>query len=458
MALRTGRLAATALLLLLVFAAPAGAASLTDPIEQWLPSASGASWIYQWSDSQYATTPTKEQYTLQASTGATFRISWTTDGVDNPDGAISSQGFVDYQRTDLGLVNKNWSATPPPDNFPVLCADATNCGNSLSSTHFMLIWGTRSPVLPEPLVQGTTWSALGGANNDVASSNRYVGLTKIKVAAFDKPVVAAKVQSEVTQAGAIGDPYGSGVRTVYWVRGVGPVKIEFKHTGGAFQQAELLWTNRTPRATPPDQNWMPFKVGQKQTFVWHNDKHMKRGATEQFTTSKVVNNTAQIDVKNVSGPIKVAGSYVFSQRLTSGLTNLITSTKAASLAHFPGLGPRSVSAAKRRHFFTPYDFLSFGMNPILPSYPQRGQTWKTSTTSREYKVFGVVGKSKILGIRRVKTKLGTFKALVVRSTMTQKGFPFGSGVRTSWFVNNRGLVKLTFRHKDGSVSTVERVR
>src|SRR3954447_1560591 len=457
MAPRAGGFAAALLLVLLVSAAPAAAAGLTDPIEQWLPSATGSSWIYKWSDSQYAATPTKEQYTLQASTGSTFRISWTTDGQDNPDGAVTSQGFVDYQRTDLGLVNKNWSATPPPDNFPVLCADASNCGNSVASTHFMLIWGTRSPALPEPLVQGTTWSALGGANNDVATSNRYVGRTKIKVGAFANPVVAAKIQSEVTQAGAIGDPYGSGVRTVYWVRGVGPVKIEFKHTGGAFQQTELLWTNRSPRATPPDQNWLPFKVGQRQTFVWRNDKYMKRAEREQFTTSKVVNNTAQIDVKNLSGPIKVAGSYVFSERLSSGLTNLVTATKAASLAKFPGLGPRSLSAAKRRHFFTPLDFMAFGMNPILPSYPQRGQTWTTSKTSREYKEFGVIGKSKILGIRNVKTRLGTFKALVVRSRLTQKGFPFGSGVRTSWFVNNRGLVKLTFRHNDGSVSTVGRV-
>jgi hypothetical protein len=81
---RPGRLAAAFLFALLVCATPAGAAGLTDPVEQWLPSVANSSWIYQWSDSQYATTPTKEQYTLQASTGATFRISWTTDGLDNP--------------------------------------------------------------------------------------------------------------------------------------------------------------------------------------------------------------------------------------------------------------------------------------------------------------------------------------------------------------------------------------
>ena len=53
------------------------------------------------------------------------------------------------------------------------------------------------------------------------------------VPAFPEGVLAAKVRTEVTQAGAIGDPYGSGIRTVWWVYGVGPVKVVFEHAGGA---------------------------------------------------------------------------------------------------------------------------------------------------------------------------------------------------------------------------------
>jgi hypothetical protein len=45
---------------------------------------------------------------------------------------------------------------------------------------------------------------------------------------------------------------------------------------------------------------------------------------------------------------------------------------------------------------------------------------------------------------------------VVRSNLRQRGFPFGSGTRTSWFAPGEGLVKLVFRHRDGSVSTVQR--
>ena len=49
--------------------------------------------------------------------------------------------------------------------------------------------------------------------------------------AFDHPVKAAIVRSDITQAGALGDPYGSGVRTIWWVYGVGPVKVALRARG-----------------------------------------------------------------------------------------------------------------------------------------------------------------------------------------------------------------------------------
>ena len=53
----------------------------------------------------------------------------------------------------------------------------------------------------------------------------------------------------------------------------------------------------------------------------------------------------------------------------------------------------------------------------------------------------------------VKVPAGSFQALVVRSTLRQASFRFGSGTRTSYFAPDVGLVKLVFRHADGSVST-----
>ena len=105
------------------------------------------------------------------------------------------------------------------------------CGNSLASTYYNVIWGGRVPVLAEPLLKGATWTSSGGAGNDVASTSRYLGTEDITVPAFDHPVTAAIVRSDITQAGALGDPYGSGIRTIWWVYGVGPAKIAVRARG-----------------------------------------------------------------------------------------------------------------------------------------------------------------------------------------------------------------------------------
>jgi hypothetical protein len=433
-------------------------ASLEDPFNQWLPDSDAASWTYTWKDSDYASAPTKELYTVSGRSGASFRLAWTTDGLDNSADAQSSNGSVDYRRTTAGLVVTNWAASQPSPQFPILCASAVQCGNSVASTHFMLIWGARSPVLAEPLVKGTAWNTTGGANNDVSSTNRYLGTEKVKVPAFPVAVKAAKVESDITQAGALGDPYGSGVRTVWWVWGVGPVKIGFRHSGGAVQEAELSSTNLSPRSAPSDANYLPLTAGRSQDFRWRNTHYMRTWSRQRFTVAQVVNNTARVDVKNLSGPIKVAGSYVLSSRL-SGITNLSTFTKAASQARFPALGPRSVAKSRRRHFFTPFDLMTFGFNPILPAYPAKGETWSHDRNSPEFRAFGVTGHSKVIGTSTVRVPAGTFKrAIEVETTMTQKGFPFGTGRRDSWFAPGKGLVKLVFHHRDGSVSTVERLR
>ena len=99
--------------------------------------------------------------------------------------------------------------------------------------------------------------------------------------------------------------------------------------------------------------------------------------------------------------------------------------------------------------------MTYGFSPVIPAYPTAGNTWSGGTSGRDYAIYGVTGTSTVLGVQTVKVTAGTFKALAVRTVMTQKGFPFGSGTRTSWFAPGRGLVKLVFKHGDGSVSTVE---
>jgi len=452
---RRGRILAAAAACLSAFvAAPAALA------DDWFPHSADATWAYEWSDSVYSKSPVKEKVTVKEASGRSFTLAWTTVGQDNAADAPTSVGTVAFQETTAGLINTDWSSNPPPTDFPVLCPQIGGCNNSLASTFYLLIWGSRGPVLAEPLLQGASWAGTGGGSNDVTSTNTYVGTEKITVPAFTGPVTAFKVRSELTQAGALGDPYGSGVRIVWWVYGVGPVKIEFDHAGGSeapITTAVLDSTNQTSKPPPSDANYFPLKQGLKATYRWTNDRYLKRGVVEAFTCDQVANGTARFSVKSVSGPMRVAGAYGFTLR-TDGLTNLWTYAKAASLAKLPLLGPSALPADKRRRFFTPFDLMTFGFNPILPAYPAVGATWGSKPTGRDFQVFGVNGYSKIVGTETVKVPGGTFKAIVVRSALTQPGFKFGSGTRTAWFAAGKGLVKLLWRHGDGSVSTVELVK
>ena len=89
----------------------------------------------------------------------------------------------------------------------------------------------------------------------------------------------------MTQAGAIGDPYGSGIRTVWWVYGVGPVKVVFEHAGGdaPIATSVLVSTNQTPKAPPPDGRYFPLVKGAKLKYSWTNTKHLKKASVQEVT-------------------------------------------------------------------------------------------------------------------------------------------------------------------------------
>ena len=175
-----------------------------------------------------------------------------------------------------------------------------------------------------------------------------------------------------------------------------------------------------------------------------------------YVVDQVSNGSARVSAKSASGPIKLAAAYGFTLR-TDGVSSLWAATQSATRLKFPPLGPKSAPADQRRHFITPFDLMIYGFNPIIPPYGTT-TTWNAVVPSRDYSIFGVTGTSTVIGTQRVNVPAGTFTALAVRSTLSQAGFPFGSGTRTSWFAANKGLVKLVFRHADGSVTTVELLR
>ena len=450
---RTSRVVFAACVVALAVVSPAAA-------DGWLPHAADATWSYQWTDSVYNMTPTNEKVTVKETKGQSFQLAWTTVDQGNDGGAPISVGVVYLADSQGGLVNidPGWASNAAPPGFPILCASQSQCGNSLASTWYQIIWGTRTPLLAEPMLKGTAWSTTGGAANDVSSSSDYVGTEMVTVPAFPMPVLAAKIRTEITQAGAIGDPYGSGVRTVWWVYGVGPVKTMFEHSGGVgapVTTSVLQSTNQTPKPPPVDADYFPLALTVKGVYRWTNARYLKKPELESFKIEQVSNGTARISVKYVSGPIKVAAAYGFTRRL-DGITNIWGVSKSASLAKLPNLGPAALPEVKRRHFRTPFDLMTFGFNPLIPAYPAQGSTWAGGPAAgRDYSIYGVTGTATVLGVKTVTVPAGTFSALVVRTTLSQPGFPFGSGTRTSWFAPKRGLVKLEFDHADGSVSLVE---
>jgi hypothetical protein len=424
--------------------------------DDWLPHPASAQWQYEWSDSTYNPSGTVENVIVQQQKGANFTLAWA-DKANTPPAAGSSPGcpagadlgWMAFADSSAGLLNSNWSSCPSAQNMPLLCpVTVTGCPDSLSSVLYDLIWGNRNPVLSEPLLQGTIWSATGGVQGEATSTSQYQGIRVVKVPAFPQGVPAVLIKTTIALAdGSPGDDYGSGIRYTWWVRGVGPVKLVFYHADGknSITTASLLQTNLTPEAPFPDQDYFPFRQGLSGEYQMTNSKHMRKAEIERVTV-QASGRSAQLVAKSVSGPMRVAGSYVFTIGL-DGLRNPAGSSAAASLDKFPPLG-------HNRHFFTPIDLMTYGFNPVLTAYPAAGQSW-SSGDPVDSRTYGVTGKSWVVGIRTVHVRAGTFQALEVKSRLTQSGHPFGSGTRTMWFAPGRGLVKLVFNHRDGSTSVVQ---
>lgn len=439
---------------LMVAAAPACA-------DEWLPHPPGATWTYTWSDSVYNPQGTQETYTVcspqklvvpcptapWSSAGANFILGWQAvkqDPYGSPD-----LGNISFQDTSGGLLNTNWSSTPPPVQMPILCPTASNCANSLAGALYNAIWGSRAPVLSEPLYRGLSWTSTGAAANDVVSSSQMVGQQSVRVPAFARPVRADVVRSEITQAGALGDPYGSGIRTTWWVRGVGPVKIIFEHQGGQgapVTTVNLDSTSLSPQRPEPAADYFPLRKGQRLTYRWTNRRYLAQPEVERITDVAVQNRSARFTIASVSGPMRVAGQYGLTVRLT-GISSIFGSASAATRVKFPPLG-------KGRRFLSPLDLMSYGFGQILPAYPSKRDVWRARPGNQAFSVYGVRGSSKVLGIRRLRVPAGRFRALEVRSVIKRRHSRFASGLRYMWFAPNVGLVKLVYHHANGSVSRV----
>jgi hypothetical protein len=299
------------------FVLAVGAGAFVTPValaDDFLPHPSGATWTYHWTDDKYNPRGTTEAVSVDTKDPATcgWQLQWTGDilvplgsgsgsrspVIDQPD-----NGTVCFQDQSNGLVNTNWSGSAPPINEPPLCASGpSQCPNSLGSVMYNVIWGSRAPTLSEPLLQGTTWNSTGGGDGSVTSTNQYIGLQRVVVPAYPHGVSAAVVRSQIALAGTPGDDYGSGVRTIWWVAGVGPVKLVFDHVDGSVTDVALTATNLV--ASPPrsDVNYFPLRSGMSGTYKWTNSKHLARPEIEKISIPAAASQSARITASSRCAP------------------------------------------------------------------------------------------------------------------------------------------------------------
>src|SRR5262249_50321665 len=127
---RVEMLKLTLRLIVVVAALAVAPAALADG---WLPHTSDATWTYQWTDSVYNTTPTNEKVTVKDTKGNAFQLAWTTADQQNSADAPTSVGVVYLSDSASGIqnVDPGWQSNAPPSSFPILCAQLSQCGNSL---------------------------------------------------------------------------------------------------------------------------------------------------------------------------------------------------------------------------------------------------------------------------------------------------------------------------------------
>jgi len=87
-----------------------------------LPHPADGSWVDIWNDTPYSPVATDEAVTVEDQKAGAFSLAWTTQDQGNADGAVQSDGHVSFQENTAGVFVTHWQATPPPQQFPILCS------------------------------------------------------------------------------------------------------------------------------------------------------------------------------------------------------------------------------------------------------------------------------------------------------------------------------------------------
>ena len=317
------------------------------------------------------------------------------EGLDNPADAPDSIGTVSFQETNAGLLNTDWSSNAPPQAFPILCATLARCGNSLASTYYNVIWGGRVPVLAAPLLKGA----------DVVEHGRR---RQRRREHFELPGHRGDHCPRVRPSGQGGDGAARTSRrrersaiptAAAYARLVGVRRRAGEGASSSTRAARGAGHDRRAPVDEPDaegaaagrRTTSRSKKGLKARYSWTNSKHHEaavgaglhgRRGRERLG-ARVSQERLRADQGR--GRVRVHARGPTASR-TSGARR-----RPRSLAKLPPLGPKSLPKTKRRHFFTPFDLMDYGFNPLFPAYPQPSNSWDGEASGRDFQVYGVTG-------------------------------------------------------------------
>ena len=423
----------------------------------WFPHPADATWTLQVvQNSVYATTPTTEKVTVKSQKSPTFVLAWTTDGRKQLHRRDHLERHDDLRGSRPGHLRRLVEHAAP-GHVPALLRFRHEL-RELDGKHTIFPDLGLAEAAASGAAQSSTWTSTGGATRTTCqkaphfpwrAQNHGPRLPRARRGRWGTDADR--------QAGAQGDPYGSGTRTVWWSLRRRPLMITFQHAGrrqSARDDVDPAEHEPQAAATAWRHRLLPLHEGLKLTYSWTNTETPAHTRGQTFTVDAVVNNTRPFSRYRTS-PARYGQEDRRLSKRASGVTDLWGTTSSATLLKFPPLGPaRSSGLNQQNHFVTPFDLPNFGFQPGPPPHTRpRARKWSSEPVEQ-----------RLLDLRRhrhrnrdrrqtAKVPVSSFQALVVRSTLKQPGFPYGTGTRC-WFAPAEGLVKLVFAHGDGSVSTV----
>jgi hypothetical protein len=193
-------------------------------------------------------------------------------------------GQMDFRHTDAGLLNTNYQSTQPPPQFPVLCASASECGNSVVGALYCSC-GARGPR-PRRAAPARYPLELDGRR----------GQRRRQRQPLHGPREGRRSRLPGRRAGR-----GSGIRRQPGRRprrsfrqrrpdghgsaaSVPPGSCSATPAG---RRAPRNWSRRTcgpgrfPRGQPA-----PLNRGQSAVFRWNNDRHMRTWSRSRSTSAR----------------------------------------------------------------------------------------------------------------------------------------------------------------------------